>query len=1359
MVIIGTIIDQAINLSRTVLSSLFFTSGTNADLSLRAWRERLLRGVLRGAFLLWLLALTIGVKDMVGKYWGNGGGSTYPLSLLMVILFVYLLSTALLVFITFKRELKYELRAGLLLFALFVLGTLGMALSSFSGEGWIVYFAFIVFTAVFFDLRYSLFAFGCTFLALLVLGYLQVSGEFQALFHVDPARLSAWFTRGIIFLTLSGTALLSITYLLQTFEHSLNETRSKALELSRLYEAAEEMAERIGEPKSLLESLARHMAEALQATSVNILSIDAAQGTMSVLAEYWSEQASGLERTSDLGRVYSVKDYITIMRSVIAGKAITIHKDTEILTEAERRQFDTYGVQSMLFIPIMAHGQLFGDAEIWESRHRREFTEAEVRMVQAMASHAAAIIESTQLFIETNQRKNELAALLSVSKAVSSTLEVKDVLKVAATSLARILQADYCTLSEYDPRTNSIQTIALYPPDGEVDESSDKGVLYTLEDYPTVSQVFRTNQPVVVRADDPMADPKEVSLLLEAEKAVNLMIPLAAGGHLLGIAEVYTSDVKREFDPAEIELARALADQIAVAIENARLYAQVEEREAYYRALIENSAEGFAILEVDGTVRYLAPSEERITGYLPEEVVGKSAFQYIHPEDLPAVLQVFQEGVKDPGTVRSVTYRLLHKKDGWHHFEIIGRNLLHDPRIAGIVVIYRDITERKIAEKAMVDSEERYRTIFQTTSIPIWEDDYSELMNAIEGLKEQGVTDFRRYLDEHPDFLKRAAKMIKIMDANNAAVQMMEACDKAELMGALGDVLKENPNDAFAKDVLALAEGVTHLEHETFLHTLKGNRRDVLVSLTLPQWSGGYSRVLVSTLDITERKQAERALEESRSRLEGIINTALNAIITIDKDQRIVLFNPFAEKTFGCPANYALGKPIDVFIPDRFRSYHRENIARFGETNVSSRVHGRLDSLYGRRITGEEFPMEAFISQHGFGNEKFYTVILQDITERKQAEDTLKRRADELQTLVIVSSALRTAISVSEIIPLVVRHAVNIVGGDLGTVYLLEESTGNLISPGWYSVEQGEDIKVRGEAVLRHVSYKGITGHVAQTGQIYITEDLHNDPLAVILPLEAETLRSARSGISLPLLSREKVVGVLHIRLQKKHIFTETETRLLTAIAEMAGSAIQRAKLYEQTHQQADELAQAYDSTLTGWARALELRDELTEGHTRRVTELTLELAGLFNIPENDMTQIRRGAILHDIGKMGIPDSILHKPGPLTARELRIMQMHTEYAHEMLSFIPFLRSALDIPYCHHERWDGTGYPRGLKGEQIPLAARIFSVVDVWDALTSDRPYRSAWSKEKARDYILVNSGTQFDPRIVEKFIALLEDRL
>ncbi len=262
----------------------------------------------------------------------------------------------------------------------------------------------------------------------------------------------------------------------------------------------------------------------------------------------------------------------------------------------------------------------------------------------------------------------------------------------------------------------------------------------------------------------------------------------------------------------------------------------------------------------------------------------------------------------------------------------------------------------------------------------------------------------------------------------------------------------------------------------------------------------------------------------------------------------------------------------------------------------------------------------------------------------------------------------------------------------------------------------------------------------------------------MILPEESAILSNARSGISLPLLSKEKVIGVLHIRLIKEHYFSETETRLLTAIAEMVGGALHRATLYEQTLRQADELIRAYDNTLSGWARALEMRDELTEGHTRRVTELTLELACAMNIPESEIIQIRRGAILHDIGKMGIPASILNKPGPLADHEQRIMQMHPQYAHEMLSSIPFLQNALDIPYCHHEWWDGNGYPRGLSGEEIPLSARIFSVVDVWDALTSDRPYRSAWAPERTLKYIRDGSGKQFDPRVVEAFLNLIENR-
>ena len=184
------------------------------------------------------------------------------------------------------------------------------------------------------------------------------------------------------------------------------------------------------------------------------------------------------------------------------------------------------------------------------------------------------------------------------------------------------------------------------------------------------------------------------------------------------------------------------------------------------------------------------------------------------------------------------------------------------------------------------------------------------------------------------------------------------------------------------------------------------------------------------------------------------------------------------------------------------------------------------------------------------------------------------------------------------------------------------------------------------------------------------------------------------------------------------------------------------------------ELMRAYDATIEGWSRALDLRDKETEGHCQRVTEMTLLLARSLGVPENEMTAIRRGALLHDIGKMGVPDAILLKPGPLTEEEWEIMRRHPAYAQEMLSPIAFLRPALEIPFCHHEKWDGSGYPRGLAGESIPLSARLFAVVDVWDALRSNRPYRAGWPEEKVRAHIRALSGTHFDPQAAAAFLEV-----
>ena len=195
----------------------------------------------------------------------------------------------------------------------------------------------------------------------------------------------------------------------------------------------------------------------------------------------------------------------------------------------------------------------------------------------------------------------------------------------------------------------------------------------------------------------------------------------------------------------------------------------------------------------------------------------------------------------------------------------------------------------------------------------------------------------------------------------------------------------------------------------------------------------------------------------------------------------------------------------------------------------------------------------------------------------------------------------------------------------------------------------------------------------------------------------------------------------------------------------------ERAKLREANAQ----LLNAYEATIEGLSHALDLRDRETEGHSQRVTEVTIKLAQALHISDEEIVHIRRGALLHDIGKIGIPDSILHKPDSLTPEEWVMMRKHPQFAYNMLSPIEYLRPALDIPYNHHEKWDGTGYPRGLKGDEIPMSARLFAIADVWDAVTSDRPYRPAWTQERALAHIREQSGKHFDPTVVELFFKVI----
>ena len=254
--------------------------------------------------------------------------------------------------------------------------------------------------------------------------------------------------------------------------------------------------------------------------------------------------------------------------------------------------------------------------------------------------------------------------------------------------------------------------------------------------------------------------------------------------------------------------------------------------------------------------------------------------------------------------------------------------------------------------------------------------------------------------------------------------------------------------------------------------------------------------------------------------------------------------------------------------------------------------------------------------------------------------------------------------------------------------------------------------------------------------------------------VRAELLRAEgfNAYYGIPLIAKGQVKGVLEI-FHRQVLNPDSDwLDFLRTLAGQAALAIDDAALFNNLQQSNIELTMAYDATIEGWSRALDLRDKETEGHTRRVTEMTVRLARAMGVEDAELIHVRRGALLHDIGKMGVPDAILLKEGELTSGEWEIMRKHPTYAYEMLAPISYLRPALDIPYCHHEKWDGTGYPRGLKELQIPVAARIFAVVDVWDALRSDRPYRKAWSEKKVLAHIQSLKDTHFDSGAMEMFM-------
>jgi putative nucleotidyltransferase with HDIG domain len=374
--------------------------------------------------------------------------------------------------------------------------------------------------------------------------------------------------------------------------------------------------------------------------------------------------------------------------------------------------------------------------------------------------------------------------------------------------------------------------------------------------------------------------------------------------------------------------------------------------------------------------------------------------------------------------------------------------------------------------------------------------------------------------------------------------------------------------------------------------------------------------------------------------------------------------------------------------------------------------------------------------------------MLTDITKRKHAEQQAQLQMERLKALRTIDIAIGSSFDLRLTLDILLNQVVTLLDVDAASILLYHPHTKmleNAASRGFRSPA------IRNTRVMLGDGFAGRA--ILERRTIRIPNLLQTDS-----ELGQALLFSKEDFVDyycVPLLTKGEMKGALEIFQRSPLTGNEEWLDFLETLAGQVAIAIENSQLFEGLQRSNIELSLAYDATIEGWSAALDLRDKETEGHSQRVTEMTMKLAHVMGVGETDLIQVRRGALLHDIGKLGIPDHILLKPGILADEEWEIMRKHPTYAYEMLFHINYLKPALDIPYCHHEKWDGTGYPQGLKGEQIPLVARIFAIVDVWDAVTSERPYRAAWSKEKALEFIMNEAGKHFDPQVVSAFVKLI----
>ncbi|MBI5034328.1 MAG: PAS domain S-box protein [Chloroflexi bacterium] len=760
-----------------------------------------------------------------------------------------------------------------------------------------------------------------------------------------------------------------------------------------------------------------------------------------------------------------------------------------------------------------------------------------------------------------------------------------------------------------------------------------------------------------------------------------------------------------------------------------------------YRILFENMMDGLAYCQMiyendqpqDFVYLDVNTAFETLTGL--KNVVGKRVTEIIPgiKESNPEMFEIYGRVARTGNGERFETY--VRALDIW--FSV----LVFSSETERFVAVFENVTERKCAENELRKSEARFRSLSESAPIGIFQTDAEgkttfanqQFLRTLEIMPEKCLgyewfNAIKIYPNDRTAVLEQRHTAITSGEDFNSEFRILVADAQVRWVKMHSAALRDQTGKPIGR-VGTLEDITEQRQHERELQTLIQVGTSLRVANTRNQM---LPLVLNQLMDLLHSSGAVVAMRDSAT--DNVqIELALGSSASL-ANLRI----PPGDGIIG--QVIATGKPYPDF-QNQIQSIKPEHPVAYAPLIAQGKTIGAI------AVSRPESPYTA--------NEVAMLMAITEISanaiNRAMLHEQTQARLRQLTALRNIDQAITSSLDLRVTLEVLLDQVITQLKADATCILL--------IKPKAHVLEfiAGKGFRTRSVQKTQVWLGQNFAGQAVLDRKTILIQDCRNVKGSTVIPSPFATmiqLEKFMGYCAVPLIAKGQVKGVLEI-FQRTPLRHDKEwLTFLEALAGQAAIAIDNASLFDGLQQANIEMIMAYDATIEGWSRALDLRDHETEGHSTRVTEMTLRLARKFGLTDQELIHIRRGALLHDIGKMGVPDSILRKPDKLDEEELAYMQRHPEFAYQLLSPIEYLKPAIDIPLYHHERWDGTGYPRHLAGKAIPLSARLFAVVDVWDALTSDRPYRAAWTPEQALKFIQNENSKHFDPKVVEMFLKL-----